>query len=134
MGIARSKIKNTNETNEVNDDLNKIALPKFFKELMLSSKDRTYAARKLLYQICRDLKREINEIMDLLENKHIDVRLLHEKINAIKLSSLNDQVGILGSIYENKYYTLQKDRKEVDIDPVSRHFVRKVRRHTDSRW
>lgn len=142
--VYRSLISYIESLNKKSDSISTIEFEKFaagdlFKFLkkyrhQIGSKDTSSATRMEAYNLIRSSKKQVDSIMDLLENKNIDYKDLKIRIKELDqtIKSLQQPIRFLNILHKSSYYESDKNTKNPAIvNPVSRYFTRKIRQDVD---
>ena len=95
-------------------------------------KDASSATRMEIYAYIREAKVLADQLMDILESKHLDLDGAIEKISKIDelIIKIADPLKILSVLYKDKYYE-GKNKKDPTLDPAGRYFTKQVRKDVD---
>jgi len=98
------------------------------------SKDASSASRIEIYNIVREMKINIDTIMNLLENKHLNSGDLIAKITETDqlMAKISEPLNRLNMLYKDKYYEPGSNKRKHNIlDPAGRFFNRQIQRDVD---
>ncbi len=102
------------------------------------SKDPSSASRIEIYNTIREMKINVNAIMDLLEQKALNIdELVSKVIDTEKLmAQVGEPLNHLNMLYKDKYYEPGSNKRKHNIlDPAGRFFNRQIQRDVDrSGW
>lgn len=112
------------------------ALSRLIKKIkhQFGGKDASSASRMEIYTYIREAKVLTDQLMDLLEKKHLDLDTAMEKVSKLDelIIKIAEPLKILNVLYKDKFYE-NKKKKKVDptLDPAGRYFTKQVRRDVD---
>ena len=98
------------------------------------SKDASSASRIEIYNIIREMKINIDTIMNLLEDKHLNSRDLIVKVTETDqlMAKISEPLNRLNMLYKDKYYEPGSNKRKHNIlDPAGRFFNRQIQRDVD---
>jgi hypothetical protein len=127
------------KASSLEDELTKYsgnALSRLIKKIkhQFGGKDASSASRMEIYAYIREAKGLTDQLMDLLEKKHLDLDTAMEKVSKLDelIIKIAEPLKILNVLYKDKFYE-NKKKKKVDptLDPAGRYFTKQVRRDVD---
>jgi hypothetical protein len=137
--ITLEEIRNlqANASND-NSDITKLAgnfVSRYYNKYRHEhSKDASSASRIEIYNIVREMKINIDTIMNLLENKHLNSGDLIAKITETDqlMAKISEPLNRLNMLYKDKYYEPGSNKRKHNIlDPAGRFFNRQIQRDVD---
>jgi hypothetical protein len=137
--ITLEEIRNlqANASND-NSDITKLAgnfVTRYYNKYRHEhSKDASSASRIEIYNIVREMKINIDTIMNLLENKHLNSGDLIAKITETDqlMAKISEPLNRLNMLYKDKYYEPGSNKRKHNIlDPAGRFFNRQIQRDVD---
>lgn len=95
-------------------------------------KDPSTSLRLEIYNYIKDTKKNVDELMNLLEDKNINATSLHSKMSQIEelIIKMGEPLKLLNVLHKDTYY--EKDtRKDLKLDPAGRYFTKQIRKDVD---
>lgn len=97
-------------------------------------KDPSSAPRIQILNAIKKSKKYIDEIMDLLEKKKVDLESLKNKKSKLEelIIAMGEPLKLLNVLYMDKYYGDKKTYKDINLDPAGRYFTKQIRKDVDT--
>ncbi len=137
--ITLEEIRNLQKTSSISDtEIEKLAgnfISRYYNKYKHErSKDPSSASRIDIYNTIRNMKINVDEIMDLLEKKTLDTDALIAKVTGTEklIAQISEPLNHLNMLYKDKYYEPGSNKRKHNIlDPAGRFFNRQIQQDID---